>query len=142
MDIFIGPRHRVRRVVAADIDPPPEVADILLCNTDLPNKVVNQLDSAEIFTLGELAEKDSYFILDLPNMGETTLWLLKQLLDTYKLSNTFGALFSIDDGRRSFKRPRNSPGDSEQQPVKQGKAPPARRRQLTHKQMLDLDLFL
>jgi hypothetical protein len=108
MEIFIGPKHRVRRIVSGAADPPPAATDILLCNTDLPNKAINQLDAIEIFTLGELAEKDSHFILALPNMGETTLWLLKQLLDSYDIPNTFGELFSIENGRRVFRRPRTA----------------------------------
>lgn len=141
MDVFIGPKHRVRRVVAADVEPPPEVTDVLLCNTDLPNKVVNQLDAAEIFTLGELAEKDSYFILDLPNMGETTLWLLKQLLDVYELPNTFGELFSFENGKRSFKRPRNNTNATTTD-VPHSAASVPRRGQLSPKRLQDLDLFL
>jgi hypothetical protein len=105
MDIFIGPKYRVRRSVTAAAEQP-AVTDILLCDTDLPNKTVNQLDAVEIFTLGELAEKDSYFILNLPNMGETSLWLLKELLDKHSIPNTLGELFSIVNGRRVFKRPR------------------------------------
>jgi DNA-directed RNA polymerase alpha subunit len=97
MDIYIGPANRRRRHSIVPPEPKTPIADTLLCNTDLTVKTCNGLEEYGIFTLGDLAAKDSEFIVNMRNAGKATLHMCIDVLEEYGIPHTLV---------RNFKKPK------------------------------------